>query len=188
MSVFAVLLFGCSPSRNKGEQCVIEQHQDSIELRKSIHMSKCYAYHLIANDSVKEGIHILDSLWQTYHLDDMIPCGIGTAYYKQGECDSAFYWFQVSEAYIDSMIVTQPSEKWLRDKLPLAYILRGKEAALEVEKSMSEESKEQAHIFCLCLRSQKSRHIYSSRLFPLLKTSWRTLSLLCSTRSRAMTM
>ncbi len=142
------LLLGCSLScKNKIEQRVSEQYQDSIELRKSIHMYKCYAYHLIANDSVKEGIHILDSLWQTHHLDDMIPCGIGAAYYKQGEYDSAFYWFQVSEAYIDSMMEIQPSEKWLRDKLPLAYILRGKEAALEVKMSMSEESKEQAHIF-----------------------------------------
>lgn len=142
------LLLGCSLScKNKIEQRVSEQYQDSIELRKSIHMCKCYAYHLIANDSVKEGIHILDSLWQTHHLDDMIPCGIGAAYYKQGEYDSAFYWFQVSEAYIDSMMEIQPSEKWLRDKLPLAYILRGKEAALEVKMSMSEESKEQARVF-----------------------------------------
>lgn len=142
------LLLGCSLScKNKIEQRVSEQYQDSIELRKSIHMCKCYAYHLIANDSVKEGIHILDSLWQTHHLDDMIPCGIGAAYYKLGEYDSAFYWFQVSEAYIDSMMEIQPSEKWLRDKLPLAYILRGKEAALEVKMSMSEESKEQARVF-----------------------------------------
>lgn len=142
------LLLGCWLScKNKIEQRVSEQYQDSIELRKSIHICKCYAYHLIANDSVKEGIHILDSLWQTHHLDDMIPCGIGAAYYKQGEYDSAFYWFQVSEAYIDSMMEIQPSEKWLRDKLPLAYILRGKEAALEVKMSMSEESKEQARVF-----------------------------------------
>ena len=45
------------------------------------------------------------------------------------------------------MIKTQPSESWLRDKLPLAYILRGKDAAKEVEEAMSEESQEQARAF-----------------------------------------
>lgn len=148
VGILVFVALGCllSCKRNR-EQPIREQNEDSIELRKSIHLDKCYAYHLIANDRVTEGICILDSLWRTYHLDDMIPVGVGLAYYKQGKRDSAFYWFQISEAYIDSMIKTQPSEIWLRDKLPLAYILRGKDAAKEVEEAMSEESQEQARAF-----------------------------------------
>lgn len=42
------------------------------ELRSSICKSKYYAYNLIANDSIMEGIAILDSLWETYHIDRTI--------------------------------------------------------------------------------------------------------------------
>lgn len=144
--VFVIL--GCLLScKKKNEHPISERYESGIELRKSIHLSKCHAYHLIANGKVAEGIYMLDSLWQTYHLDDMIPVGVGSAYYKQGKHDSAFYWFHISEVYIDSMIKTHPSESWLRDKLPLAYILRGKEAAKEVERLMSKESREWACIF-----------------------------------------
>lgn len=148
IKILAVVVLGCSMScRGKSDQRVSEQCQDSIELRKSIHLSKCYAYHLIANDSVKEGINILNSLWKKYRIDDMIPCGIGAAYYKMEQHDSAFHWFQIAEEYIDSLIRIKPSESLLRDKLPLAYILRGKEAAKEIEKAMSEESRQQAQTF-----------------------------------------
>lgn len=140
-----ILLLCCCFISCDSKQSTKQQGQDNLELRKSIHLSKCYAYHLIAKDSINEGIHILDSLWNTYHLDRMIPCGIGCAYYKAGEVDSAMFWFQRAESHIDSLINIQPSEPLYCDKLPLAYILRGREAALEIkEKLTSEEWIQQA--------------------------------------------
>lgn len=134
-----ILLLGCCLMSCNSKHSTNQQEQDDLELRKSIHLSKCYAYHLIANDSIKEGIQILDSLWNTYHLDRMIPCGIGCAYYKVGEMDSAMFWFRRAESHIDSMIKIQPSEPLYCDKLPLTCILRGKEAALEVKDKLTSE-------------------------------------------------
>lgn len=143
-----ILLLCCFLMSCNSKQKTNQQEAENLELRKSIHLSKCYAFHLIANDSIKGGIHILDSLWNTYHLDRMIPCDIGLAYYKAGELDSAMCWFQRAETHIDSLTKIQPSEPLYCDKLPLAYILRGKDAALEVkDKLTSEEWIQQADSF-----------------------------------------
>lgn len=143
-TIVAILLLGILIS------CIgnsSDAQMNGTDLRKSIHLSKCHAYHLIANGHTEEGIGILDSLWQTYHLDYTILSGIAAAYYKIGKRDSAFMWLQMEETYIDSMLKCQPTEALLRDKLPLTYLLKGKEAAKKVEASLSEELRQMARDF-----------------------------------------
>lgn len=92
------------------------------ELRSSICKSKYYAYNLIANDSIMEGIAILDSLWETYHIDRTILVAIGTAYYKLGDKELAYQWFRRAEHHIDSLIDVEPSPGLYRPSSRCVYI------------------------------------------------------------------
>ena len=133
VSLFVFAMIGSLLSCKSNDGQPVNEQNDDVALRQFVSERKEQAYQLIGKDSVAQGLDILISLWQEHHVDGMIPCGIGSAYYCMGDRDSAYYWFQVAEAYYDSMMVASPSEKYLRDKLPLAYILRGAEAAKEVE-------------------------------------------------------
>ena len=62
------------------ERRQLDTKSGDAELSSSICKSKYYAYNLIANDSIMEGIAILDSLWENYHIDRTILVAIGTAY------------------------------------------------------------------------------------------------------------
>lgn len=129
------------------QQAVLDTKVDDAELRASICESKYYAYHLISADSIQEGIAILDSLWDNYHIDITILEAIGTAYYKQGDKKRAYESFRQAEHYIDSMIDVEPSPGLYNDLLPVVYILKGKEAAMEVMNKMEEPEKSMAKDF-----------------------------------------
>lgn len=147
--LIAVLLLALSllTSCGKGRKEVSNAKVDNVELRGSICKSKYHAYHLIANDSIMEGIAILDSLWETYHIDRTILGAIGAAYYKQGNKKLAYQWFRRAEHYIDSLIGVEPSPGLYNDLLPIVYVLKGKESAIEVMNMMKEPEKSMAQEF-----------------------------------------
>lgn len=133
-----LLAFSLFTSCGKGRREMATTKTGDAELRSSICKSKYYAYNLIANDSIMEGIATLDSLWETYHIDRTILVAIGTAYYKLGDKELAYQWFRRAEHHIDSLIDVEPSPGLYNDLLPVAYILKGKEAAMEVMDMMAE--------------------------------------------------
>lgn len=142
-----LLAFSLFTSCGKGRREMATTKTGDAELRSSICKSKYYAYNLIANDSIMEGIAILDSLWETYHIDRTILVAIGTAYYKQGDKELAYQWFRRAEHHIDSLIDVEPSPGLYNDLLPVAYISKGKEAAMEVMDMMAEPEKSIAQNF-----------------------------------------
>lgn len=142
-----LLAFSLFTSCGKGRREMATTKTCDAELRGSICKSKYYAYNLIANDSIMEGIAILDSLWETYHIDRTTLVAIGTAYYKLGDKELAYQWFRRAEHHIDGLIDVEPSPGLYNDLLPVAYILKGKEAAMEVMGKMAEPEKSIARNF-----------------------------------------
>ena len=124
ISTVALSSVSCTCTQNQSDV-----EQNDLQLHKSLHISKCYAMHLIGKDSISEGVHILDSLWSSYHVDTTIPLFIGFAYYRAGEMDSARHWLEYTERYLDSLTHIQPSIGLYNDLLPLVYYLHGKEEA-----------------------------------------------------------
>lgn len=59
----------------------------------------------------------------------------------------AYQWFRRAEHHIDSLIDVEPSPGLYNDLLPVAYILKGKEAAMEVMDKMAEPEKSIARNF-----------------------------------------
>ena len=129
---FVVLFSMLVLSACSGQSNTESTGDDDLELRKSVHLSVCYARHLIANDSIQEGIHLLDSLWNNYHVNWNTPCLIGMAYYRMGDRETAMRWFEYNRKYIDSLISVNPSEKLYSDLVPLVYILDGIDEAMKL--------------------------------------------------------
>lgn len=121
-----------------------ETQEPCIELKRSIHLTKCQAYHLIANDSITEGIHLLDSLWNTYHVDRNMLQGLASAYYKKGDKDSAFHWLKYEEQYLDSLIRIEPKPELYNDLCLIKLILEGRNAAEQLTDKIGDKMQESA--------------------------------------------